>query len=248
MKENKGITLIALVITIIILIILAGISISIMMGEDGLITKAKMGAQNYQNAAVEEQRMLNNIGLYSELNGVTNGYGSNIATKEAEVITPGTENRTISGGTYLAGDQTILGDEDLVAGNIKSGVDIFGVTGTLSGLADINPNRNTNYYVDIYSILPIQGYKYISFKAECYATWNQGYRYQFKDINLNNIGDIQWLGGSSSLYSVDWCDYMEIPDGAAFVWVSQYNNANAETRSRFYYSLLTENSPYRPTV
>ena len=53
MRNNKGITLIALVITIIVLIILAGISISILMGEDGLITKAKQGAQNYQNASVE---------------------------------------------------------------------------------------------------------------------------------------------------------------------------------------------------
>ena len=60
-KTNKGITLIALVITIIVLIILAGISISILTGEDGLITKAKQGAQNYQNAAIEEQTMLNNI-------------------------------------------------------------------------------------------------------------------------------------------------------------------------------------------
>ena len=61
LKINKGITLIALVITIIVLIILAGISISILMGENGLITKAKQGALNYQNAAVEEQEMLNNL-------------------------------------------------------------------------------------------------------------------------------------------------------------------------------------------
>ena len=61
MKSNKGITLIALVITIIVLIILAGISISILMGQDGVITKAKQGAQNYQNAAVEEQVMLNTL-------------------------------------------------------------------------------------------------------------------------------------------------------------------------------------------
>ena len=61
MKTIKGITLIALVITIIILIILAGISISLLTGEDGIITKAKQGALNYQNAAVEEQVMLNNL-------------------------------------------------------------------------------------------------------------------------------------------------------------------------------------------
>lgn len=39
-KNNKGITLIALVITIIILLILAGISIAMLTGENGLLTKA----------------------------------------------------------------------------------------------------------------------------------------------------------------------------------------------------------------
>ena len=41
LKENKGITLIALVITIIVLLILAGITISTLMGENGLLTKAE---------------------------------------------------------------------------------------------------------------------------------------------------------------------------------------------------------------
>ena len=60
-KQEKGITLIALIITIIILIILAGISINILMGKDGLVAKAKLGAQNYQNAAIEEQELLDDI-------------------------------------------------------------------------------------------------------------------------------------------------------------------------------------------
>lgn len=47
--------------------------------------------------------------------------------------TPTTTNQIIKGGSQLEGDQTILGDADLIAGNIKLGVDIFGVTGTLAG-------------------------------------------------------------------------------------------------------------------
>lgn len=38
MRENKGITLIALVVTIVVLLILAGVSISMLMGENGIIT------------------------------------------------------------------------------------------------------------------------------------------------------------------------------------------------------------------
>ena len=39
--KQRGITLVALVITIIILIILAGITFSVILGEDGLINKTK---------------------------------------------------------------------------------------------------------------------------------------------------------------------------------------------------------------
>lgn len=55
---------------------------------------------------------------------------ASVTTKAAATITPGTSNQTIASGTYLTGTQTIAGDADLVAGNIKSGVSIFGVTGT----------------------------------------------------------------------------------------------------------------------
>ena len=39
-KRNKGITLIALVVTIIVLLILAGISISMLTGQNGILNRA----------------------------------------------------------------------------------------------------------------------------------------------------------------------------------------------------------------
>jgi len=58
---------------------------------------------------------------------------ASVTTKAAATITPGTSNQTIASGTYLTGTQTISGDANLVAGNIKNGTTIFGVTGTYSG-------------------------------------------------------------------------------------------------------------------
>ena len=66
-KNSKGITLISLVITIIILIILAGVSIAIVFDEDGIINKAKKAAENMEIAAIEEQEMLNS--LYEKFEG-----------------------------------------------------------------------------------------------------------------------------------------------------------------------------------
>ena len=60
-KENKGITLIALVITIVVLIILAGVSINMVLGENGLFTKAKEATENMQLAQKEEEEGINNF-------------------------------------------------------------------------------------------------------------------------------------------------------------------------------------------
>lgn len=61
----------------------------------------------------------------------------NIGTiKEATTYTPTTSDQTINANTYLTGVQTILGDENLNAANIKSGVSIFGVNGTLESGID----------------------------------------------------------------------------------------------------------------
>lgn len=57
---------------------------------------------------------------------------ANVTTKAAATITPGTSSQTIASGTYLTGTQTIAGDADLVAGNIASGINIFGIAGTFT--------------------------------------------------------------------------------------------------------------------
>lgn len=57
-------------------------------------------------------------------------------SKEAETYTPGTADITIKSGVYLAEDQTIKGDGNLTAENIKAGVSIFNVDGTFTSDAD----------------------------------------------------------------------------------------------------------------
>lgn len=56
-----------------------------------------------------------------------------LTTQAAQTITPGTTDKTIASGRYLTGTQTIKGDANLVAGNIKLGVSIFGVDGSYEG-------------------------------------------------------------------------------------------------------------------
>ena len=54
-KEMKGITLVALVVTIVVLLILAGVSINTVLGDDGIIKKAKEAAEATKQASAEEE-------------------------------------------------------------------------------------------------------------------------------------------------------------------------------------------------
>ena len=59
--------------TIVVLLILAGVTISFVLGEDGIINKAKEAANAMNNAVVNDQASLNE--LFNELNDVMNGIG-----------------------------------------------------------------------------------------------------------------------------------------------------------------------------
>ena len=57
-KENKGITLIALVVTIIVLLILAGVSITMITGQNGILNRAKEAKENTELAQSEEDEKM----------------------------------------------------------------------------------------------------------------------------------------------------------------------------------------------
>lgn len=63
--KNKGITLIALIITIIIMLILAGIVLTMALGENGLLSKTKYAATRWNNSVEDEQKELDK--LYSSI-------------------------------------------------------------------------------------------------------------------------------------------------------------------------------------
>lgn len=71
LSNVKGITLIALVITIIVLIILAGVSMAVVFNQDGIISKAKQAKGDYANAQNEEATTIGN--LISKIDEIEDG-------------------------------------------------------------------------------------------------------------------------------------------------------------------------------
>ena len=85
------------------------------------------------------------------VNAVSRTYvGSGVTKKAAATYTPKTSDQSIAASQYLSGAQTIKGDANLVAGNIKSGVSIFGVTGTYAGGGSSGGSGNNN--VEAYAV------------------------------------------------------------------------------------------------
>ena len=60
-KQEEGITLIALVVTIVVLLILAGVSISLVLNNNGVIGKAKDARDQYAEAQTNDEKQLNEV-------------------------------------------------------------------------------------------------------------------------------------------------------------------------------------------
>ena len=85
---KKGITLISLVVTIIVLIILASVTINVLFGENGLITMAQKAKNEYEEAAKNEEQQLAGIfgKNFADYNGQLRVEDTNIVNQYGEII------------------------------------------------------------------------------------------------------------------------------------------------------------------
>ena len=138
-REQRGITLITLVVTIIVLIILAGVSIAMLVGENGIITQAQRAKENTELAEKQEKEDMGE--LEDELNEAITGIKVEQVTDENPGVLEGT-------GTDID-PYTINRIEDLIffAYDVKQGNYYEGETVKLGLSLDFNSNKS---YVDAY--------------------------------------------------------------------------------------------------
>lgn len=87
MKEQKGITLVALVITIIVLLILAGVSIAALSGQNGILTNATNAKQQDELGAAKDQINLAANEAVSDYYKVTYAAGTGtVGANEQETV------------------------------------------------------------------------------------------------------------------------------------------------------------------
>ncbi len=144
-KQPKGITLVALVITIIILLILAGITISMLTGENGIISRASEAKIAQGIAEVEEIARLRLQAAYVENLGIVDDATAKTAVL-AELATQGYETKDISNS-----NETVKGIliQDTTGKDINEVGVTQGKTVSIKVALDTEGDTTTKTYVKI---------------------------------------------------------------------------------------------------
>ena len=106
--------------------------------DTGVITASVSGSQSVTPSVSAGYVSSGTAGTVS----VSGSDTEQMTVQAAQTITPTTSDQTLAKGTFLTGAQTIQGDANLLAANIKSGVSIFGVSGSLTS-ATISQDSGT---------------------------------------------------------------------------------------------------------
>ena len=120
LKKERGITLIALVITIIVLLILAGVTIATLAGDNGIITRASQAAEETIIAQVEEQ-----VNLWKSEKEMENTTGGTI-TSEDDFLQNLKDNCSVTEDEIDRTNQIIkIGDTEIYYGSGSELTDVY---------------------------------------------------------------------------------------------------------------------------
>lgn len=131
MKNQKGITLVALVITIIVLLILAGISISLVVGQNGVLGKATNAVNANEKATVEQEVKL------AVADGQMAYYDEWVTNQAVEKV-----------GFYYDSTWTKTSD-NIYKGNCTSAKEVYIANSSTNVYVKYITNSNDTYYVTI---------------------------------------------------------------------------------------------------
>ena len=120
LKNNKGVTLIALVVTIVILIILAAVSMTMVLGNNGIFEQAKKGANSMASAEANTQEGFNSMS--AEIDKIISGNGGSESPDEPQPPKSEIENAKETGEEFTAPKTEVTdskGNKVVIPGGFK---------------------------------------------------------------------------------------------------------------------------------
>ena len=144
-NKNKGITLIALVITVIVLLILAGVSIAMLTGENGILNQAKKAKEETEIASEEEKVKLATSGALLQDNGKSI-IQSNLQSELSKYFD--TEDFSVSSGTNDEGKNGFI---VTITENVEEGRKYFvSQNGNVEKYKEPQVAELTDIYLNLY--------------------------------------------------------------------------------------------------
>ena len=168
LNNKKGITLIALVVTVVVLIILAGVSINAVLGDNGIIKKANQAASVTKEAEVKEAINRTILEFYltddyetledflkakvteGKIDSVTKNADGTLTVKKGEYSVT-VENKTNSSNGSSSGGSTGGETQEITVGEIKVVADSTGTGSAITDAASVYLG-NTLYITFVHSI------------------------------------------------------------------------------------------------
>lgn len=148
-----------------------------------------------------------------------------LTTQTGKTITPGrTQQTAVSSGRYTTGNVYVAGDTDLVAANIKKGINIFGVAGTLEGKNIIELQAS-----DLLSNEPITRNSSKKITININANIPSNYELVYLHCYLRNAYDYEIENIIVNRYRLDYTG--SILYYAAYVLANMSNNSEKECYS-----------------
>ena len=181
-RRNSGITLIALVVTIVVLIILATVSINTVLGDNGIIKKAQEAKEAYSKSVKAEdtamQELLNEMAKYNDVKEEASKEEGITATVDGKTVTITKDNVA----TYL--------------GRVVTNYKPTGTTVSVGGTTYTVSNNYRLYYIDF-------GKKYnkdevsVFLKADCTSN---NYQLPVTDTTASTADNVKIKALNPSLY------------------------------------------------
>ena len=150
MKKQNGITLIALIITIIVLLILAGVSIILVVGQNGVLTKAQEAVKiNKRETVLEAVQLAYNAGMLEKYSNKQNTETIQNLTI-AELIKQGYDVRTVTTTTTTVSEVNLSAENlNLKKGEADTVINITYQTGNESNSRHFVKIENEYYELTI---------------------------------------------------------------------------------------------------